>query len=485
MRRAHGALRIATAAAAAAVMVVAAGCGSSTDAGNDDAASQSQSQEAPADDAESAAPADDAESEAPADDAASEAPADDSEAESPAEGPEPPQGDGVTLNVWLQGDTLKDIGIDDLNKEFEAATGATVNLQEQTWGEYTTKVLAGLADSGDDAPDVLELGNTQVAQFAAEDALLELDASYFDNNSTWLKGLQESSVYDGKQIAVPYYAGVRAGIVRSDLAAEAGVEPPYDSLDDVQAAAEALLKAHGDDGSYSGLYFASQYWYEAISFIWDFGGEIAVQQDDGSWKGALSSDEAKAGVERLKELYDAVSRNSGDTDEGQDATIMAQEQAAMIIDPTWMPGVVTGGENGNPDLEGKLSMFVMPGHEPGTVMPQFLGGSDIVINANSDHADLAKYYTYLLTGNKYQTVLANAGYIPNTTSIAAPADNVAAQVAVKAASTGRFIPNSKNWPAVEDARVLQNYFNAALTGTESIDDAAAEADEQLNDLLNQ
>lgn len=465
MTKAHSALKVITAVSAAAVMVIAAGCGSSNDTGESNSSQPGETQ--------SSQTGGDTGSEAPAESPSEEA----SETEAPAE--------DVTLNVWMQGDTLKDIGIDDLNAEFEAAhPGVTVNLQEQTWGEYTTKVLTGLADTTDQAPDVLELGNTQVAGFAADGALLELTKDDFENSGSWLKGLEESSTYDGALNAVPYYAGVRAGIVRSDLAEAAGVNPPYDSLDDLQAAAVKLLGAHGDDGTYSGLFFGAQYWYEALSFVWDFGGDVATGSDADGWQGALSSDAAKAGIQRLKEFYDAVSRNSGDTNEGQDAALMAQEQTAMIIDPTWMPGVVTGGDNGNPDLEGKLAVFAVPGHEAGTVLPQFLGGSDIAINAKSTKADLAIEYTKLLTGQKYQSVLASKGYISNSTSIEAPADNAAAQVAVKAASTGRFIPNSKNWTAVEDAHVLQNLFNDVLTGAKSIDDATAEADQQIADLLN-
>ena len=149
----------------------------------------------------------------------------------------------------MQGDTLKDIDIEALNAEFEAAhPGVTVDLQEQTWGEYTTKVTTGLADTSDSAPDVLELGNTQVAQFAGAGALMELDKADFENSDTWLGGLEESSTYDGKLIAVPYYAGVRVGIYRTDLAEPPASKPPFNSLDDMQAAGVKLLNAHGDDG---------------------------------------------------------------------------------------------------------------------------------------------------------------------------------------------------------------------------------------------
>jgi len=392
---------------------------------------------------------------------------------------------GATLTVWMQGDTLKDIDIKALNSEFQAAhPGVTVDLQEQTWGEYTTKVTTGLADTSGGAPDVLELGNTQVAQFAGAGALLPLEAKSFDNSSSWLQGLKESATYDGKLVAVPYYAGVRVGIYRTDLTEKAGVKPPFNSLNDLQAAGEKLLADHGDNGSFSGLYFPSQYWYEGISFVWDAGGDIATQQSDGSWKGALDSKEAKAGLERLKKLVDATSRGGAGQNEADDALVMAQEQAAMFIDASWKPGVVTGDKDGNPALTGKVGVFVVPGSKPGSVMPQFLGGSDIAINAKTRNADLANAYTAMLTGKKYQQVLAGKGYIANSSTFKPKAGDKTAEVVVRAASTGRFVPNSKNWTKVEDGQVLQNMFDAILTGSQSIEQATAAASAEITKLLN-
>ena len=263
---------------------------------------------------------------------------------------------------------------------------------------------------------MLELGNTQVAQFAGSGALMELDKADFENSDTWLGGLEESSTYDGRLVAVPYYAGVRVGIYRTDLAEQASANPPFNSLDEMQAAGVKLLEAHGDDGSFSGLYYPSQYWYEGISFIWDAGGDIATQAADGTWTGTLDSPEAKAGLERLKDLVAATSRGGDGQNEADDALVMAQDQAAMFIDASWKPAVVSDPETGNPELKDKVKIFVVPGSKPGTVLPQFLGGSDIAINAKTPNADLATAYTAMLTGQKYQEVLAGKGYIANSTS---------------------------------------------------------------------
>ncbi len=389
----------------------------------------------------------------------------------------------TTLHVWMQGDTLKDINIVGLNAEFSKEhPGVTVDLQEQTWTDYGTKVTTGLADTSGAAPDVLELGNTQVAQFAGAGALATLDAADFDNSATWLGGLKESATYDGKLIAVPYYAGVRVGIYRTDLAKTAGVTPPFNSLDALQAGAVKLMAGKPD--SYSGLYFPSQYWYEGMSFVWDAGGDIATQGSDGKWTGTLDSDASKAGLTRLKAFVDATSRGGDGQTEANDALVMAQEQAAMFIDASWKPGAVTDPKTGNPKLDGKVGVFVVPGSKPGTVMPQFLGGSDIAIAAKTPNMDLAKAYTKLLTGEKYQAVLASKGYIANSTSFKPKAGDATAAVVVKAASNGRFVPNSANWSKVEDGNVLQNMFDDILSGSQSIDDATKDASDKITELLN-
>lgn len=488
----------------AAALVTATACGSNSTAAGNSAAGATTATTSAATASGAAAPSSSAaaspaatspgpvgSSAAPSSNAASSTPASSTAASSPAAGAAPAVSSSApaapvkatTLHVWMQGDTLKDINIVALNAEFSAQhPGVTVDLQEQTWTDYTTKVTTGLADSSGAGPDVLELGNTQVAQFAGAGALAELKAAEFDNSDSWLGGLKESATYDGKLVAVPYYAGVRVGIYRTDLAAKAGVKPPFDSLDALQAGAVKLMKGQPD--AYSGLYFPGQYWYEGLSFVWDAGGDIATQGADGKWTAAFESDAAKAGLKRLKTLVDATSRGGNGQTEANDALVMAQEQTAMFIDASWKPGVVVDPKSGNPKLTDKVGVFVVPGSKPGSVLPQFLGGSDIAVSGKSPNADLAKAYTKMLTGQKYQGVLAAKGYIANSTSFKPKAGDATAAVVVKAASTGRFVPNSKNWSKVEDSNVLQNMFDDVLSGSQSIDDATKAADEKITELLN-
>ena len=331
---------------------------------------------------------------------------------------------------------------------------------------------------------MLELGNTQVAQFAGSGALMELDKADFENSDTWLGGLEESSTYDGKLVAVPYYAGVRVGIYRTDLAEQAGANPPFNSLDEMQAAGVKLLERARRRRLVLRSVLPQSVLVRGHLVRLGRGRRHRHPGRRRHLDRHPGFPEAKAGLQRLKDLVAATSRGGDGQNEADDALVMAQDQAAMFIDASWKPAVVTDPETGNPELKDKVKIFVVPGSKPGTVLPQFLGGSDIAINAKTPNADLATAYTAMLTGQKYQEVLAGKGYIANSTSFEPKAGDETSAVVIKAASTGRFIPNSKNWTKIEDGNVLQNMFDKILTGSATIDEATAEANAQVTELLN-
>ena len=127
--------------------------------------------------------------------------------------------------VWLMNDAQS--GWPDAvalaNKNFKAQhPDVEVDVQYQTWGAHLTKLDAGLA--GGDAPDVIELGNSEMAKYMAAGAFKRLTQSAFPNNKSWLTGLKASSTYNGKLFGVPYYAGCRAVIYRTDQYRQAGIK---------------------------------------------------------------------------------------------------------------------------------------------------------------------------------------------------------------------------------------------------------------------
>ncbi len=131
------------------------------------------------------------------------------------------QADKIT--VWLQVDAQDNWpeAVALATRNFKAQhPNVDVDVQYQTWNSHLAKFDAALA--GGDAPDVIEMGNTEMTKYMAAGAFKSLSRAAFPNNKTWLQGLTGSCRYNGKLYGVPYYAGARAVIYRKDQYRAAG-----------------------------------------------------------------------------------------------------------------------------------------------------------------------------------------------------------------------------------------------------------------------
>src|SRR5262249_62179645 len=85
--------------------------------------------------------------------------------------------------VWLQNDAQNGWpdAVATANRLFKAQhPDVDVDVQYQSWGTHLTKFDAALA--GGDAPDVIELGNSEMAKYMAAGAFKRLTQSAFPNN---------------------------------------------------------------------------------------------------------------------------------------------------------------------------------------------------------------------------------------------------------------------------------------------------------------
>ncbi|MBO1330604.1 extracellular solute-binding protein [Streptomyces sp. VRA16 Mangrove soil] len=368
-------------------------------------------------------------------------------------------GGRTAIDVWLMRDSVSAAFQKDFEKGFEAAhPDIDVRIQIQEWDGIGGKVTAALASN--DAPDVIETGNTQVAQFAQSGGLLDLSDKVGElGGKDWLKGLAEPGAYEGKQYGIPYYAANRVVVYRKDLFAKAGVDATKIKTRDQWIAATRKL----DKGSQQGIYLPGQNWYALSGFVWDEGGDLATESG-GKWKGALDTPEALRAMAFYEKLQ-ALGKGPKDSDEAQppQAEVMAKGQVAQVISVPGGANVVT---QNNPDLKGKLGFFPIPGktaQAPGAV---FTGGSDLVVPSVSQHHDAAYTFIKELTGDAWQKKLALAmSYVPNKTSLAsAVAGDPGASTMAVGAAVGHATPNTPQWAAVEAKNPIKDYMTAVLTG---------------------
>ena len=394
-----------------------------------------------------------------------------------------PSNETGTLTVWLMNGSAPQSVVDGVNADFKAKyPNVTVNVELQQWGDIGTKLDTAFA--GSTPPDVVELGNTLVAKYAAAGALEDISGkkSTFDNSGTWLQSLTDSCTLNSKLYCVPYYAGSRAIIYRKDFFDAAGLQVPT-SMDQLQTAGQKLMQAHSSDPNFSALYFPGKYWYAALPFVWDFGGDIATQSG-GKWQGSLNSSASQQGLTELNTLVASLSRADKTGDEAKQDQVFAQGHVAMVIANGWEVGVILDPKSGDPSLKDKLGAFPIPSHNSGQTAPVFLGGSDFGVAAKSKHSSAANAWVQMFTDNKHMSEMATVGgVIPNTTSLLSLGTGLNG-VFYSAAKNSKFVPNSQNWASVENANVLPDMLVKIFTKQQTIPDATAAASTRIASILN-
>ncbi len=380
------------------------------------------------------------------------------------------------LTVWFMKDSFTDEIVQQFVTDFEAAhEGTTLDVQIQEWDGIGQKVTSALASN--DAPDVIEVGNTQVAEYAASGGVVDLSDKVDDlQGSDWLPGLAEPGNIDGAQYGIPWYAASRVVIYNKDLFAAAGITTPPTTRAE-WIADTTVLNSNG----HQGIYLPGQNWYTLAGFIWDEGGDLAVQDGD-EWTGTLDTPEALAGM-KFYETLQALGEGPKDSDESNppQADVFAKGNVAQIISAPGGAGAIV---KANPDLDGKLGFFPIPGptaDKPGAV---FTGGSDLIIPVASQHQELAYEVVKALAGEDFQTAMAKAmSYVPNRTSFAgALAGSEGAAAMAIGAANGHATPNTPAWAAVEAKNVIKEYMTEALTGGDAAG-AAARASDTITQIL--
>jgi len=388
------------------------------------------------------------------------------------------------ITVWLMNGSAPDAVIKRVNAQFNQAHPNTqVKIQIQQWDGIQEKTTTALA--GNNPPDVLEIGSTLVSKFADSGGLEDLSSKKADlGGDALLQGLTDAGTLDGKLYGIPYYAGDRAVLYRKDMFAKAGITTlPSDRASFVATMAKLQAK-YGSDKQFSALYFPGQYWYAALPFIWDEGGEVAVQ-DNGQWKGALDSPQSQAGLSALKDIVTKYSKApvNGNENDNDPAVPLGEGKAGMIIDAGWKVGTV---EKAHPQLKGQIGVFPVPSKSAGQTAPVFLGGSNLAVSAGSDAPELAYEWIKILAGTKAQTDLATTGgVIPNSTSLLTlHAKDPVLSVFDLAAKNSRSTPSTPKWANVESGTVLQDMLVSIFSGKKSVADATTDATEAITKTLN-
>jgi len=206
--------------------------------------------------------------------------------------------DGV-VRFWAMG--REGEMVQELVRAFEAENpDVRVEVQQIPWSAAHEKLLTAYV--GGAVPDLAQLGNTWIAEFAALDALAPWDgglAAAGIDPADHFPGVWRTNVVDGALYGVPWYVDTRLLFYRSDLLAAAGFARPPRTWAEWRAALAALT-ADPDAGPW-GAYLPLNEW--ALPVILGLQNGSVLLSDDAT-RGAFSAPEFRVAFDWLLDLYD-------------------------------------------------------------------------------------------------------------------------------------------------------------------------------------
>lgn len=413
---------------------------------------------------------------------------------SDAVGFEPEAAKGQDITFWVMGGDTPDDLRQYLKDEYKKATGGTLTIEEQGWGDAVAKLTTQLPDKNN-TPDVTEIGNTWSPTFTTAHAFSDLSAVYEDlGGAKLLKSFVDVGKVDGKPYALPYYFGSRYITYRKDLWQAAGIDVPK-TLEEFNASAAKLKK----DGQ-AGFYIGGQDWRNGVSWLFANGGELAKLDGD-KWVSTLSDENSVKGLKQFQELFKNASNAPSTEDDSQPWVNINNDKsgaaptAATIIAPGWAHHSIgdfvqeTEGADGNKVEErvwndDKFGVFALPGAKEGEIAPVFAGGSNLAISAKSQKQAGAKELLRIIFSSEYQDMLGAKGMGPaNTDNVASLGDDIFAKALVDSALNSKLTPAAFGWAQVESKKILEEFFGKIAEGGD-VAALAKEYDDIITPILN-
>ena len=241
----------------------------------------------------------------------------------------------LQVNIW---DNNQLAGLQQIADEWTEESGVKVKINVVDWDNYWTLLEAGA--SGGQMPDVFWMHSNTAQMYMENDLLLNLDDYIAKDDAIDLANYYEGVVElynrddNGSQYALPKDHDTIALLYNKAIFDKYGVEYPTDdwTWEDVRDAAAKITEAGKADGVYGYAINTSNNqdgWY---NIIYDYGGQVITDDHKGT---TIGSDEAKAGMEMLRQILEVSAPQTVVAETGTDS-LFNSGLTAMITQGSWM-----------------------------------------------------------------------------------------------------------------------------------------------------
>jgi multiple sugar transport system substrate-binding protein len=366
--------------------------------------------------------------------------------------------------------------IEALAKKFSDAHPDTpVAMDIMPWDSLMQKLLNSMATGS--GPDVVAINFAQLPRFAESGYIMDLTdyvkAGTDLDPANWSDGLKSVLQYNGRYYAAPVNFATLLMYYNKDILKAAGIAEPPKNWDEWTAAIKATTRT-GDDAQY-GLLIPD---HETIPnwpiLLWGNGGDIVK---DG--KPNLADPKS---VEALKKWSELVTKDkispTGLTGAEADKLFQAGKAAMEITGPWMTNGFTAAGLN--------YDVAPIP---TGPAGPVTLADSVVlVVNKATKNPKAAIDFVSMWNSKAAQLQIANeTGFPPSRVDLAGSPEITnpwAAKFSVVVPVSRFNLPGLLNFAEI-DSDVFTPLIQSITLGQATVDDAAATADQQLGDLLQQ
>lgn len=285
-----------------------------------------------------------------------------------------------TLTVWAlgrEGEVLSP-----LVAEFEQAhRPLRVTVQQIPWTAAHEKLLTAYV--GESMPDVMEIGNTWVPEFAAIKAIRPIDAeasrSSALSSADFFPGAWDTNVVDGRLLGIPWYVDTRVLFYRTDLLARAGVSRPprtwAEWIDDLRK-----LKAAAPPGAFA-ILLPTDEWAQPIILGMQLGSGLLRDGDRyGDFEGPAFRQAFEFYVDLFRNGFAPAVSNVQVANVYQQ---FARGDFAMYITGPWNLGEFR--RRLPPELASRWTTAPLPGPAGEDTALSMAGGASLTISATTKH----------------------------------------------------------------------------------------------------
>jgi multiple sugar transport system substrate-binding protein len=387
---------------------------------------------------------------------------------------------GTTLRFWAMG--REGEVVQELVADFEREhPGVHVSVQQIPWTAAHEKLLT--SHVGRSSPDLAQLGNTWIPEFAALHALEPLDPWLAHSEevrpNAFFSGIWATNVVDGMPYGVPWYVDTRLLFYRKDLLRQAGYDSIPQSWEGWRAAMRAL-KAKVGAKRYA-IFLPVNEWTQPMIFGLQTGSPLLA---DHGTKGDFSGPEFRRAFQFYVDLFqEGLAPPVSNTEIANSHQEFERGYFSMWITGPWQLGEFR--RRLSESMQGKWATAPLPGPNGAPSGLSMAGGSSLVLFRTSKHkAEAWALIEFLSRPDQQARFYRLCGSLPARTT-AWQDSSLTSDPMLKAFRTQ--LERVAPWPAVPEweqiAIRLQELAEKGVRGTATPDSVLAELDHDVDRIL--